>query len=237
MVLWALQSALLAVLLVMLWQPAVSVAALREQQNIVAVVVDSSRSMALQDAGAAREEVARKLLDGGLLKNLRGRFQVRLYGLGAGIARVENTAALKAADGSTQIGKGLRQLADEAATLPLGAVVLISDGADNSGGVDLETLAELRRRRLPVYTVGVGKRELSNDIELDGLDLPAKALEGSRLQATVTIRQSGFSGQRTRLNLTGGGAVLASQEVALKNTPEQVETVEFLRGQRRRERN
>jgi len=50
-VLWALQSALLAVLLVMLWQPAVSVAALREQQNIVAVVVDSSRSMALRDAG------------------------------------------------------------------------------------------------------------------------------------------------------------------------------------------
>jgi len=70
--------------------------------------------MALQDAGAAREEVARKLLDGGLLKNLRGRFQVRLYGLGAGVAQVENTAQLKAADGSTQIGKGLRQLADEA---------------------------------------------------------------------------------------------------------------------------
>ena len=94
-VLWALQSALLAVLLMMLWQPAVSVAALRAQQNIVAVVVDSSRSMALQDAGEAREEVARKLLDGGLLKNLRGRFQVRLYGLGAGVARVENTAGVE----------------------------------------------------------------------------------------------------------------------------------------------
>jgi uncharacterized membrane protein len=229
-VLWALQSALLAVLLVMLWQPAVSVAALREQQNIVAVVVDSSRSMALRDAGETREEVARKLLDGGLLKNLRSRFQVRLYGLGAGVTRADNTTGLKAADGSTQIGKGLRQLADEAATLPLGAVLLISDGADNSGGVDLETLAELRRRRLPVYTVGVGKRELSSDIELDGLDLPAKALEGSRLQARVTIRQSGFSGQRTRLNLIGGGAVLASQEVVLKNTPEQVETIEFVAG-------
>jgi len=229
-VLWALQSALIAVLLIMLWQPAVSVAALREQQNIVAVVVDSSRSMALRDAGEAREEVARRLLDGGLLKNLRGRFQVRLYGLGAGVDRVENTAGLKAQEGSTQIGKGLRQLADEAATLPLGAVVLITDGADNSGGVDLETLAELRRRRLPVYTVGVGRRELTNDVELDGLDLPAKALEGSRLQATVTIRQSGFSGQRTRVNLTGGGAVLASQEVVLKNTPEQVETVEFMAG-------
>ena len=229
-VLWALQSALLALLLVMLWQPAVSVAALRPQQNIVAVVVDTSRSMALKDAGESREEAARKLLDGGLLRNLRSRFQVRLYGLGAGVSRAENTTALTATQRSTQIGKGLKQLADEAATLPLGAVVLVSDGADNSGGVDLETLSELRRRRLPVYTVGVGRRELSNDVELDGLDIPAKALEGSRLEARVTIRQSGFSGQKARLNLMGGGAVLASQEVVLQNTPEQVETVEFVAG-------
>ena len=40
----------------------------------------------------------------------------------------------------------MRELADEAATLPIGAVVLLTDGADNAGGVDVATLAELRRR-------------------------------------------------------------------------------------------
>src|SRR4051812_6746190 len=43
---WILQTATLAMLLLMLWQPALSVATLRQQQNIVAVVADDSRSMA-----------------------------------------------------------------------------------------------------------------------------------------------------------------------------------------------
>ena len=231
-VLWLLQSALLATLLFLLWQPAISVTALKPQQNIIAVVVDGSNSMGIQENGISREQAARKLLDKGLLKDLQGRFQVRLYRLGAGVERVTDTNQLNASQASTQIGKGLRQLADEAATLPIGAVVLMSDGADNSGGVGLDTLSELRRRRLPVNTVGIGNREISNDIELEGVDVPAKTLEGSRLQARVTIRQNGFSGKRARLTLSGSSGVLASRNVELKSSPEQVETIEFSAGKR-----
>ena len=43
---WGLQTALIALLLLLLWRPAISVATLRPQQNIVAVLLDSSRSMA-----------------------------------------------------------------------------------------------------------------------------------------------------------------------------------------------
>jgi len=75
---------------------------------------------------------------------------------------------LTAQQSATQIGRGLQQLADEAATLPIGAIVLVSDGADNAGGIDLKTMTELQRRRLPVNTIGFGKTELSSDVELDG---------------------------------------------------------------------
>ena len=49
---WLLQTALAAVVLVLLWQPAIMVAELRPQQNIIAVLVDDSRSMAISDNGA-----------------------------------------------------------------------------------------------------------------------------------------------------------------------------------------
>ena len=49
---WVLQTLLASVLLLMLWHPALSVATLRPQQNIVAVVVDDSSSMAVDDAGS-----------------------------------------------------------------------------------------------------------------------------------------------------------------------------------------
>jgi len=230
LVLWLLQSALLALLLLLLWEPAISIEALKPQQNIVAVVVDDSRSMALSESGESRERQAVRLLDSGLLKNLQSRFQVRLYRLDAGVDRVQNTRQLEPVEPATLIGKGLRQLASEAATSPIGAVVLLSDGADNSGGIDLDTLSELHRRRLPVNTIGIGKDSLSNDIEMDGFDLPAKALVDSRLQAQIAIRQNGFSGKHARLVLTGGGAVLASRDVTIGTGPQQTESIEFNAG-------
>src|ERR1700745_2263599 len=42
---WLLQTAMLALLLLLLWHPALSVATLRPQQNMVAVLIDDSRSM------------------------------------------------------------------------------------------------------------------------------------------------------------------------------------------------
>ena len=227
---WALQWALLALLLLLLWEPAISITALRPQQNVVAVVVDDSRSMAISDVGRTREEMATNLLNGGLVRALSSRFQVRFYRLGAGVERIPNTTQLKADQASTQIGRGLRQLADEAATLPIGAVVLMTDGADNTGGVDRDTLAELRRRKLPVNTIGIGREQLANDVELDGFDIPVKALAGSRLQAQIAIRQNGFEGKHTRVSLTADGNTLASRDVVLKDTAEQVETLEFIAG-------
>src|SRR5579872_5647306 len=68
-VVWLLQTLLIAVILLMLWHPALSVATLRPQQNIVAVVVDDSSSMALADesGGATRRAAATNVLNSGLL--------------------------------------------------------------------------------------------------------------------------------------------------------------------------
>src|SRR5579871_2509873 len=65
---WVLQTLMAAVLLLLLWHPALSVATLRPQQNIVAVVVDDSASMAQTDeaGGATRRAAAESVLNSGL---------------------------------------------------------------------------------------------------------------------------------------------------------------------------
>src|SRR5438128_6064743 len=62
---WLLQTLLAALLLLMLWHPALSVATLRPQQNIVAVVVDDSASMAQADeaGGATRRAAATNIFN------------------------------------------------------------------------------------------------------------------------------------------------------------------------------
>ena len=60
-VIWALQTLLAALILVLLWQPAITVAELKPQQNIIAVLVDDSRSMAISEDGATRQQQAVKV--------------------------------------------------------------------------------------------------------------------------------------------------------------------------------
>ena len=89
-VVWLLQTLLASVLLLLLWHPALSVATLRPQQNIVAVVVDDSSSMAVDDAGSgSRKNAAVNVLNSGLVKQLQERFQVRLYKLTDHLGRLE----------------------------------------------------------------------------------------------------------------------------------------------------
>src|ERR1051326_1631025 len=53
---WVLETCMVALILFLLWHPALSVATLRPQQNVVAVLVDDSRSMSIADASGPREE-------------------------------------------------------------------------------------------------------------------------------------------------------------------------------------
>src|ERR1017187_9225987 len=87
-VIWLLQFAMAALVLILLWQPALMVAELRPQQNIIAVLVDDSRSMPIADDGAPRETQAVKALQSGVLDQLQKKFQVRLYRLDGGMTRI-----------------------------------------------------------------------------------------------------------------------------------------------------
>src|SRR5690349_7361786 len=79
---WILQTCLMALILFLLWHPALSVATLRPQQNVVAVLLDDSRSMSIKDASGTLEAAAQNVLNSGMLKTLTDRFQVRLYKFG-----------------------------------------------------------------------------------------------------------------------------------------------------------
>ena len=76
---WILQSLMAALLLFLLWHPALSVATLKPQQNIVAVLLDNSASMAVADeGGASRKDREISVLNSALMKDLQEKFQVRL---------------------------------------------------------------------------------------------------------------------------------------------------------------
>jgi uncharacterized membrane protein len=218
---WGMQSTLVALILLLLWQPAITVSALSSQQNIIAVVVDDSRSMSITDSGGkTREDAALAALQNGILSGLQKRFQTRLYRLGGGITKIDGLKGIAPTEGATHIGDGLKQLVSETADLPVGAILLLSDGGENTSGmngsgIDAEALQSLRNRRLPVHTVGFGSLARAHDVELEDVSVPAKAIAEARITATISLRQHGYTDQKAMLTVRDGDKMLAAREVRL----------------------
>jgi uncharacterized membrane protein len=230
-VVWLLQFALAALILILLWQPAITVAELKPQQNIIAVLVDDSRSMAIPDSGSTREADAIKALQNGVLADLQKKFQTRVYSFDTHIARVSNPAQIQPTAPATHIGDSLQQVVSETSDLPVGAILLMSDGADNSGGIDRATIAALRSRRVPVHTAGFGAEQIQHDVEIDGATIAPRALADSRMAATLTFHQDGFSGQKATISVRDGNKLLTSRGVTLAgNGKAQSETLLFNAG-------
>ncbi len=210
-------------MLVLLWQPAITVAELAPQQNVIAIVIDDSRSMAIADSGSdgkfTREAAAAKVLEGGVLAGLQKKFQTRLYRLDSKVAPAVKLEEIQPSAPATHINDGLKQLASETSDLPIGAVVLLSDGsensADGSGDIDLETINALRNRRIPVHTVGFGKEQAAHDIEVSDVRVAFRAMADSRIPATVTFHQRGYAGSKALLIVRDGNKTLGSQEITL----------------------
>jgi uncharacterized membrane protein len=215
---WGVQTVMVAILLMLLWQPAITIAELKPQQNIIAVLVDDSRSMAISEDGSTREAQVVKALQNGVLSSLNRSFQTRLYRVDSAPARIDDLEALQPNASSTRIGESLKQLSEETSDLPIGAVVLLSDGDDNSGGVSSDAISALRARHIPVHTVGFGRERAGHDVELDEAQVAPRALADSRLAAKVTLHQRGYAGSKVNLTIrdvTGQTKILASRSITL----------------------
>src|SRR5580658_3886775 len=123
-VIWLLQSSLATLLLVLLWQPAIVIAELKPQQNIIAILMDDSRSMGIPENGVTREAQAVKALQDGMLAALNKNFQTRLYRLDSHLTRVPDLKDMGDTPApATRIGDSLKQLTAETSDLPIGAVI------------------------------------------------------------------------------------------------------------------
>ncbi|MBI4459111.1 MAG: VWA domain-containing protein, partial [Acidobacteria bacterium] len=165
----SLQWLTLAVLLLLLWRPSLVVSMLVPQRNALAILVDDSASMAMPDGGVRRIEEVRKVLDdsGPLLRELREKFQVRLYRFSGGVNRLAAAGDLEAAGTASHIEESLSELYSELRHLPLAGIVVVSDGAQNGSVTSREGLEELRARQIPVYSLGVGRESFDRDLQID----------------------------------------------------------------------
>jgi hypothetical protein len=175
-VLTALRMVALGLVLFCLFRPTLIVRAAVPQQNVVAVLLDDSRSMQIPDwAGKARGQFVREQFGeptSAVMKALSDRFLVRVFRFSSTAGRLESPADLTFNGTQTRLGAALDGAREELAGLPVSGVVLVSDGADTSESSLVDALLGLKAEKLPVYTVGVGSAQLPRDIQIDRVSTP-----------------------------------------------------------------
>jgi uncharacterized membrane protein len=218
-VLVGLRLAALAVLLFCLFRPALILKAAVPQQNFLGVLVDDSRSMSIADVnGQPRSTFIQQQLSGknaALLEALSQRFVVRFFRFSSSSDRVPSAGDLKFDGTATRLGQALDRARDELSGLPLAGLVMVSDGADTSDAAIDETLAGMKARSIPVFTVGVGQERFARDVQVTRVETPRTVLKGTALTVDVVLSQTGYAGQTVPLSVEDDGRIVSTQDVTL----------------------
>lgn len=216
-----LQALMIALVLFVLWQPALVTERLVGGENAVAVLLDSSASMALIENGETRMDQAQALLSEEGLEDLADIYDILPYAFAGEVTELNSFAELPNPGDASNIGSSIVQTLREASNTSLGALILVSDGADNSGNIDAATLSEIVSYGVPVHTVGIGREVIPEDLELTSIQLPQSALPGTTLSAGVSIIHD--QGGLTRVKVYNGDELISTEEVEL-NTNQNMTT-------------
>ncbi len=207
-----LQVAMVAVALWVLALPAIETEELREGENAIALVLDTSESMAIGDA-ATRLESGRRLLETALGSADGLALAVQRYEFDEAARRVQNYTEASAAGAQTALAPSLKTVLSEAGRNPLAAVIVASDGADTAGGISGDELAELAAYGVPIHTLAVGRSAIPEDLELTDVSVPSTVLPGSTVSARVAVRHDGAAA--TQLKVYDNDQILASVPIDL----------------------
>lgn len=227
--LFVMQATLLALVLCLLWRPVLHVERVRDRENVLAVAVDASASMAYGEGEQSRLQEAAAALQTDALPAWQKTFDVQLFSFAAQTTSINSLDAVPAPGPQTRIGDALLQLLQTAASVPLAGIVLVSDGAENGGTLSEERLAEIASYGVPVHVVGIGPEKNPDDLEIEQLRVPQKASSGATVTAEVAIRHDGEAA--TRLRVYDHDRLLAAQDVKLPRTADLTSvSVEFPAG-------
>ncbi len=229
--LFALRLGAIACCLAVVLQPSLELGQVTVVPNHVAVLVDTSRSMAVAppDRGPSRAARAAAIVRAAgprFAEWEKAGHRVELYSFGEALAPAspESLRGEPQAE-ATRLGEVLSELRGRFAGRDLGGVVVISDGVDTGrigrGPLDGETRKTLQALGAPVHTVFLGEREL-RDLSVAAVLADDFAFVRTPIKLEAVLRHSGYGGRQVEVSLLREGRLIDAQAVSLRDdSPEE----------------
>ncbi len=209
-----IRSSVLMILILIIFEPILSLIRTETKNPSVAVLIDDSRSMSIRDgAGSDVENLKKFVAAKSLEKTLTG-IDVKYYSFSTSLTSFENFSSdsLKFSGEITDISSALNQLKDKIRIQNHQAVVMISDGNYNVGKNPVYAAENLG---IPVYTIGVGDPVERKDVMISQIQTNNIAYVDSRVPVDVTIRWFADSNENVEVQLSEGTHIIDKKIVTL----------------------
>ena len=127
----------------------------------------------------------------------------------------------------TAIGEAIREVTNRKRGQPLAGMVLVTDGANNSGIPPRDMASFCRQEGLPLYIYGVGITS-PRDIIVGNLFAPDVTFVRDEVPITVRVKSQGLAGEEANLVLQLNGETVAEKMIQFGEDPEQVVPMQFI---------
>jgi uncharacterized membrane protein len=227
-----IRTAAIALIMLALLQPVLTVTRIVSQRSVVAVLLDDSISMRVPDQdGAPRAEFMRKAFHpelGEVSQALSRRLEPRFFTFAGDTRALTPGDGLRFAGARTDLGQALDGVRDAIDPQSLAALIIVSDGAVTRATALDEKLAAYKAANVPVTTVAVGQPRFSRDIEVSAVNMPQRTLKGSFVVADIVVTHRGFDNETVKLLIEDGGKLIGVEEVTLRaDRPERTVRTRF----------
>jgi uncharacterized membrane protein len=190
----------------------------------IAVLLDTSRSMAWEERGKSRLDGATAWLREEL--QLPSTLLPVHYSFSDDLELLTDLESARAEGDRTDLAAVLGALLDLSEVAPAG-VVLISDGADQS---DPEKIGDIARRfarqRIPIHALTVGETNEPPDVVVENVRVRRVVPDQARVRASVTLRSPGFEGGDAKLRIIQDDRALAERTIELVSAGQSID-IEF----------
>ncbi|MBI9071980.1 MAG: hypothetical protein JEY94_10295 [Melioribacteraceae bacterium] len=201
-----LRSTALVLILLAIFEPVINVGKriVREPKNMV--FIDNSRSISLKDSS----DKTNKLAD--FINLYEKNKNSEIYTFGNGI-REYSSENLKLNEAVTNFESIVKYI--ETNNKNLSTVTILSDGSITDGS---ESLNEIKKLAIPIYTVGIGEKISGKDISIKKVDYNEYIYSNKPTEISAIINSSDLENTKIIASLLKGNSVIEQKEVAINKS-------------------
>ncbi len=204
----------------------------------LSILVDTSRSMQLEDNYDGQTEKSRMEQVNNLffdessqfIQNLKDEYKVHLYSFDSVLQeRAIGIENFRPEGTLTNISSAITETVQKWRGQPNAGIIIITDGAHNASGLSVEDISALNTH---IYAIGVGSPQPPKDILIQNVDVLPIAYTGHETVIQIHVVQTGYSNESIRVSLREVGTNRLVDASILNFTEENVEQSIALNGHR-----